>query len=129
MNYVDTSVLLAQLMAEDRVPPAELWNEPIVTSRLAEYELRVRLNARRLSASHEAAASALLARLAWLELVPPVLSRALAPFPTPVRTLDALHLASADFLRERGQPVKLASYDARFNAAGAALGFELYAGL
>jgi hypothetical protein len=29
----------------------------------------------------------------------------------PVRTLDALHLASIEFLRARGQTVELASFD------------------
>jgi hypothetical protein len=35
---VDTSVVLAQFLAEDRRPRPELWNEPIVSSRLLEYE-------------------------------------------------------------------------------------------
>jgi hypothetical protein len=42
-----------------------------------------------------------------------VLARAREPFPGPVRTLDALHLASIDFLRDHGQDVELASYDQR----------------
>ena len=66
-------------------------------------------------------------RLALLELVPIVLARALEPFPAPVRTLDALHLASIAFLRERGQPVELASYDARLIAAATSLGIALAA--
>jgi hypothetical protein len=36
-----------------------------------------------------------------IELAPAVLSRPLEPFPLPVRTLDALHLASIEFLRAR----------------------------
>jgi hypothetical protein len=40
-------------------------------------------------------------------------ARALEPFPVTVRTLDALHLASAEFLRSRGQRLELASYDER----------------
>jgi type IV pilus assembly protein PilB len=32
----------------------------------------------------------------------PVLARALEPFPVPLRTLDALHLAAVAFLRGRG---------------------------
>jgi hypothetical protein len=51
-------------------------------------------------------------------------ARALEPFETPVRTLDALHLASIEFLRERGQSVELASYDDRLTAAARALGIE-----
>ena len=42
----------------------------------------------------------LVGRVALLELAPPVLSRVLEPFPVVVRTLDALHLASLEFLRE-----------------------------
>jgi len=91
--YLDTSVALAHLLAEDRRPPPELWQEELVTSRLLEYEVWNRLHARDLARSHGDVARLMLARLAWLELHPKVLERALQPFPTPVRTLDALHLA------------------------------------
>ena len=37
--YLDTSVALAHLLAEDRRPPAGLWQEELVTSRLLEYEV------------------------------------------------------------------------------------------
>jgi hypothetical protein len=43
-----------------------------------------------------------------------------------VRTLDALHLASLDFLRSRQPAVRLATYDARLAAAAAAMGMKLY---
>ncbi len=66
-------------------------------------------------------------RLAVLELTPNVLARALEPFPAPVRTLDALHLASVEFLRERGQKIELASYDDRLLAAARGLGIPLAA--
>ena len=125
MIYLDTSVVLAQLLAEDRCPPAALWKEPLVASRLVEYELWTRLNARGLAASHGEAARRLLERLAILELVPNVLARALEPFPAPVRTLDALHLASIAFLRGRGADVALATYDERMLSAARALGFPL----
>jgi hypothetical protein len=46
-------------------------------------------------------------------MLPNILARALEPFATPVRTLDALHLASIEFLRKRNQSVELASYDDR----------------
>jgi hypothetical protein len=38
-----------------------------------------------------------------------------------VRTLDALHLATMDFLRGHGQAIELASYDARLLAGARAL--------
>lgn len=122
MIYVDTSVALAQLLAEDQRPPAWLWGETLVASRLLEYELWTRLNARKLAKSHAEVAHALVGRLALLELSPTVLTRALEPFPTSVRTLDALHLASLDYLRRNGQPIDLASYDRRMLAAADAMG-------
>jgi len=111
--YLDTSVALAQLLSEDRVPPAELWDRPLIASRLIEYEMWTRIHARGLTRSHGPAVTELLHRLALIELVGPVLARAREPFPDSVRTLDALHFASIDFLRDHGQDVQLASYDQR----------------
>lgn len=125
MIYLDTSVALAQLLAEDRTPPASMWDETLVSSRLLEYELWNRLHARRLATSHGELARALLHRLALLELAPPVLVRALEHFPVSVRTLDALHLASIEYLRGQRQDVALASYDARMADAARRLGIPL----
>jgi predicted nucleic acid-binding protein len=125
--YLDTSVALAHLLAEDRQPPEALWRQSLVASRLVEYELWTRLNARRLAGSHGELARRLLERLAILEMLPNVLARALEPFPAPVRTLDALHLASMEFLRARGQSIELASYDERLIAAARALSIPIAA--
>jgi predicted nucleic acid-binding protein len=115
--YLDTSVAIAALFAEDRRPRTSLWSERLVSSRLLEYELWTRLHARRLVRSHGEASRELLTRVSLLELSPTVLGRALEPFPTPVRTLDALHLASLEYLRAQRDRVSLASYDARMLAA------------
>ena len=125
MIYLDTSVVLAQLLAEDRRPAPALWENTLATSRLLEYEVWTALHRQRLAASHGDAARAILARLAFVELRPESLARALEPFPKPVRTLDALHLASADFLRQLGQDVELASYDERLIVAARALKFKI----
>lgn len=122
MIYIDTSVALAQLLAEDRRPPATLWSDSLVSSRLLEYETWTRLHAMRVARTHGTLARDLLGRVALVELLPTVLSRALDPFPAPVRTLDALHLATIEFLRAARQPVALATYDARLAAAAAKLG-------
>ncbi len=127
MIYLDTSVALAHLLAEDRRPPDSLWRQPLVASRLLEYELWTRLNARRLAASHGELARRLVERLAIVEMLPNVLARALEPFPTPVRTLDALHLASIEFLKARGQSIELASYDERLVGTARALGIPIAA--
>jgi hypothetical protein len=125
--YLDTSVALAHILAEDRAPPATLWEHPLIASRLLEYEMWTRLHARRLGESHNEDARALVGRVALIELVPPVLARALEPFPVPVRTLDALHLASIEFLRLQGQTIELASYDDRLLLASRALGIPIVA--
>ena len=126
MIYLDTSIVLAQLLTEDRSPPDGLWREPLTSSRLLEYEIWTRIHARKLARTHGDEVRALLARVALIELAPPVLARALEPFPSPVRTLDALHLASMEFLRTHGQVVKLASYDDRLVAAARALKIPAY---
>lgn len=126
MTYVETSVILAQLLAEDRFPPDSLWAAVLVSSRLTEYEVWNRINARGLGSSHGESARLLLGRLRWLELTPLVLARALDPWPVPLRTLDALHLASIEFLRAHGQDVNLASYDGRVISAARRLSIRLF---
>ena len=85
------------------------------------------MHARGLDRSHGEDVRQLLGRIALLELTSPVLARALEPFSAPVRTLDALHLASADFLRQQGQDVRLATYDARMIEVARRLGIAAYA--
>ena len=126
MIYLDTSVALAHLLAEDQSPPETLWQETLISSRLLEYEIWTRIHALKLARSHADEVRSLLARVALVELSPPVLTRALEPFPKPVRTLDALHLASMEFLQRHGQAVTLASYDSRLNDAARALRFPIY---
>jgi len=58
-------------------------------------------------------------------LAPAVLVRALEPFPVPVRTLDAIHLASADLLRTQHQAVEIATYDERLLSAARKMGFPI----
>ncbi len=127
MIYVDTSVVLAQLLAEDRRPPSHLWDEILVASRLMEYEVWTRLHARQLAESHGEPARLLIGRIALLELSPPVLVRALEAFPRFVRTLDALHLASCEYLRNQGQSIELATYDGRMIALARVMNIPVFA--
>jgi hypothetical protein len=114
------------MLGEDRSPVGSFWEAaPLVSSRILEYEVWNRINARGLSSSHGEDVRALLGRLSFLELVAPVLVRALDPFPTTVRTPDALHLASVEFLRGLGQRPSLATYDARLAEAASALEIPL----
>ena len=127
MTYLDSSVALAQILAEDRTPPEALWAEPLTASRLLHYEVWSRVHARRLGRSQGDKVRDLLDGVSVVELTPLVLARALEPFPTPVRTLDALHLATMDFLRDHGQRIELASYDARLLAGARALAIPIRA--
>lgn len=125
MIYLDTSVVLAELLAEDLRPPEGLWSEVLASSRLLEYEVWNRLHARALASATQDRARSLLERVAFVELSPPILARALEPFPVSVRTLDGLHLASVVFLRSLRQRVRLATFDARMAAAAEALDIEV----
>ena len=68
MTYLDTSVALAHLLAEDWRPPDGFWNQSIVSSRLLEYELWTRIHARNLGRSHGEMVRVLIGRVALLEL-------------------------------------------------------------
>ena len=72
------------------------------------------------------AARRLIGRVALLELTASVLARALQPFPGPLHTLDALHLASCSYLAENGQTVALASFDRRMIAAARSMNMPLF---
>jgi predicted nucleic acid-binding protein len=126
MIYLDTSVVLAHLLAEDRVPRAEMWSEDLVSSRLLEYEVWNRIHARGLLRSHGEDARTLLGGVAMVQMVSPVLVRALEGFPVPVRTLDALHLATIEFMRSQSLRIQLATYDARMLAAAQKLRISVY---
>jgi hypothetical protein len=124
--YLDTSVALAQLFAEDIRPADALWHETLISSRLLQYELWTRIHSRGLASTHGDAAHALLGRIGFIELLPAILTRALDPFPLPVRTLDALHLAALEFLRAQGQTIELASYDQRMLAVARAMNIPVF---
>jgi predicted nucleic acid-binding protein len=125
MIYVDSSVFIAHLLSEDRRPSLDLWHESVASSRLLEIEAWNRLHAPAREDLGDAL-RALLDRLYLLEMDTVVLGRAIEPFPLPIRALDAIHLATADYLRTTGRDVSIATYDARMRGAAERMGFELY---
>ncbi len=127
MIYLETSVALAHIFLEPRSPPREFWAEELVSSRLLEYEIWTRLHARGLTAFRGGVARALIDEILLMELTPVVLRRALEPFPVRMRTLDALHLATIEYLRLDGDIVQIASYDQRMLANARALGIPTVA--
>jgi predicted nucleic acid-binding protein len=68
----------------------------------------------------------------WLEAIdlvllrPPVVSRASEPLPTPLGTLDAIHLATALTWRERmGALSTMATHDTALGLAARSFGFDV----
>ncbi|HZU90006.1 MAG TPA: PIN domain-containing protein [Stellaceae bacterium] len=125
MTYIDASVALAYLLAEARVPSAAFWNAQLVSSRLIEFEVWNRIHVRQPGSARAGEVRSLLTGIRLIDMTSATLVRAREPFPLPVRTLNALHLATLDWLRSNGEAVELASYDNRMLAAAQALGIAL----
>ena len=132
--YVDSSVLLRIVLGEKRRLPE--WNaiESAVSSSLLEVEcLRTldRMRRRSVLGDEELAArrSAVLRVVEGFELVElarPILARAAQPFPTPLGTLDAIHLTSALAWRDRVQAgLVMATHDGALAVAARAFGLEV----
>jgi predicted nucleic acid-binding protein len=119
--YIDSSVVLAQLLTEAHRPAAAFWQQVSVSSRLLEYEVWNRVWARGLGRSLRNEIHAVLRKIDMVGLGPLALRRAQVA----VRTLDALHLAIIDFLRGSGEAIELASYDKRLIAAARALAIPI----
>ena len=99
------------------------WSQTLVASRLLEFEVFDRVHARGATASH-AIARQLVDRVNLLELSGAVLGRARALCAAGAH-LDALHLATMDYLRGQGLKPALATYDQRLAAAAIGEGFAL----
>lgn len=131
--YLDTSTVLRILLRQPR--PLAAWNtwEHAYTSELLGVEARRIIDRCRLEGIFDdtglVAAQQGLARveatLLRVRLTRTVLQRASQPLGVVVRTLDALHLASALLLRERqGIELTFATHDQQQAVAAQALGFE-----
>ena len=125
MIYIDSSVVLAYLLSETRIPDAKLWQEPLISSRLIEYETRSVLHGRSAALTLRSYARELLVRIDFIELQPIVLHKIIEGFPVTVRTLDGIHLATMDFIQSQGMKIRLATYDQRLGKAALAIGINM----
>lgn len=125
MIYIDSSVALAYLLAESRAPSRSFLESALVSSRLLEYEVWTRLHAKGVDRAIRRNADMLLAGVELVGMRRDALRRALEPWPMHLRTLDALHMATAVYLRSAGGPIEVASYDHRMVAAAQALGIPV----
>src|SRR5438045_2737011 len=67
----------------------------------------------------------LLEAVSLADVSTPILRRAADPFPTPLGTLDAIHLATALAWRDARREVVMATHDAQLALAARACGFEV----
>lgn len=135
--YAESSALLAWLLEEPaKAPVGKLLSdaEQIVASVFTPLEcartLRRGRHTRRFSAEVAEQAERVLRTLimGWtvMGVTDDIMDRALGPFPAePVRTLDALHLATADVARQSLGALTMLSVDERVRRNAAAIGLAV----
>ena len=135
LRYVETSLLLAALLEGDQSARRSIRRAgTLVTSALTFAEARrgvVRARrTQRLTVDQERAALTALSRFrrrcAVLPVTDDVLVRVGKPFPVePVRTLDAIHLATAAALADEPQLLTILTRDERIRANALATGYAI----
>ncbi|HEY8150410.1 MAG TPA: type II toxin-antitoxin system VapC family toxin [Vicinamibacteria bacterium] len=132
--YLDTSALLRLVLREPGALEGLRSCEGLVSSELLAVEALRTLDRLRLQGalSVEEAVARRETVTEWLEAVDlvllrrPVLARASEPFPTPLGTLDSLHLATALVWRERTQQaLTMATHDRDLALAARSFGIEI----
>jgi predicted nucleic acid-binding protein len=133
--YVDASVVVRGLLGEPNPLVTRTEWEPLITSQLTAVECRRTIDRLRLTDLYdeEAAVRALdvlatyESRMVLVEVTSEILSVASGPFGrTVIRTLDAVHLATAMLFREHVDPeVLFLTHDRQQAAAAQAVGFEI----
>ncbi len=132
--YLDTSVLLRLVLREPGALDDLRSCEAFVSSELLAVEALRSLDRLRLQGAltTDEAVKRRVVVTEWLEAVDlvvlqrPILARACDPFPVPLGTLDALHLATILVWRERmGRAVVLATHDPALALAARSFGVEV----
>lgn len=132
--YVDSSVALRWLLRQPDALPLPPPAERLVSSHLLRVEMHRVIDRSRVHGQLSDEQCALtLARIGefcatvdLVSLTPPILERAGGHFPTAIGTLDALHLATALTLRDRGvTPLTLLTHDRQQSLAARSLGFPV----
>jgi len=132
--YLDSSVILRVILGQRNRLPEWTSIGQGVASALVEVECLRSLDRLRLVqpmsdqklALRREAVFRLLGEIRVVELDRPVLARASQSFPTPLGTLDAIHLATALLVRETGQAeIVMATHDAALATAARASGFHV----
>ncbi|HEY3263204.1 MAG TPA: type II toxin-antitoxin system VapC family toxin [Pseudonocardiaceae bacterium] len=124
--YLDSCAIIKLLVPEPESPALTAWlndrsDEPLVTSMLAEIEVPRAL--RRSAPRRLGVVTGVLARLDRFEIDAPVRATAAAYVEPALRSLDAIHLATADNLVASGKTVTaFVTYHERLAAVAADAG-------
>ena len=131
--YIDSSVVLRILLPQsDAIPDLKRWR--LFSSQLVDVEVRRTLL--RYHTEHVLSAASFARRVnEWnlvrdsIDLVPisnGIMQRAAEPFPTLVKTLDAIHLATAiGWAGQTQEPVIILTHDRPRGIAASACGFQV----
>lgn len=128
--YLDTSVILRHVLGEPQPYPVDRFAQ-IYASELARIEAlraidRLRIQDRWSTeevATRTRVLTAIMAAIAEVPLQSPILRRTAEPFPTIVRTLDALHIATALLVEiQTRKSLLFVTHDARQGLAAEAAG-------
>ena len=132
--YLDSTIVLRRLLMQPgRLSEWPLIREPL-SSRLIEVECLRTLDRLRVKGEYAVASLSslreglyrFLTSFDLIEVSRTVLARAAQPCPTPIGTLDALHLSSALVARERtGRNIAFATHDEALAIAARAYGFRV----
>lgn len=131
--YLDSSVLLRSVLGDGR--RLSEWSRiaSASTSEITRVECLRVLDRLRITkgmgdrelARRRATMLQLLDGLEMIRLNRAVLARAADAFPTQIRTLDAVHLASALILSTRERAIRFATHDEELGLAAEAVGFRV----
>ena len=134
--YIDSSVLLRVVLGQpDKLAGWSDISRP-VTSALTEVECLRTLDRRYRQGflsdeelpQRRSLTLALLRRMEQVDITNTVLMRAANPFPTPLGTLDAIHLSTALLWNTSGRdPLVMATHDSQLQLAAQAMGLGVVA--
>jgi predicted nucleic acid-binding protein len=134
ITYLDASVILRRLLQQPG-PTLELGpTDETISSSLAQVECFRALDRLRLLGAMDEIAQVRSRMLVYqafesCEVLEPgeaVLERAAMPFPSSLKTLDAIHIATALVYREAtGNPIRMATHDRALARACRAMGLEV----
>ena len=135
MRYVESSALVAALLERDtavirKIPPGtQQMTSALTMAEAARALIRARATGRLTAGEERAAARALQTferRCFILDVDRAVLDRVRRPFPVePIRTLDAVHLATAELIGEAPPLVTIVTRDDRVRQNARALGYTV----